>query len=114
MSALHVADTGLFVAIGQPSNPRHRAVRSFAARNGISFVFPEHVYDELTVDNSADPPPVDTAIEEGWAEIDERIDYTDSVVSTAMDGGRRFNATADKSPKDATAKVEYADEGNGQ
>ena len=40
MSAIHVADTGLFVAIGQPSNPRYQAVRSFAARNGIAFLLP--------------------------------------------------------------------------
>ncbi|MFW6046120.1 MAG: hypothetical protein ACOC8O_04610 [Natronomonas sp.] len=108
MSAIHVADTGLFVAIGQPSNPRHRAVRSFAARNGITFVLPEHVYDELTVDDAADSPPIDTAIEEGWAEIAEPIDYTDSLVSRAMDGVRRFIANADDRPEDEIERADTA------
>lgn len=108
MSALHVADTGLFVAIGQPSNPRYRAVRSFAARNGITFVLPEHVYDELTVDAAADPPPIDTAIEAGWAEVADPIDYTDSFVSSAMDGVRRFIANADDRPEDEIERADTA------
>jgi len=108
VSAIHVAHTGLFVAIGQPANPRYRAVRSFAARNGITFLLPEHVYDELTVDDSADPPPIDTAIEEGWAEIAEPIDDTDSFVSSAMDGVRRFIPNADDRPEDEIERTDTA------
>ena len=66
MSALHIADTGLFVAVGQPSNSRYQAVRRFARRNDITFVLPERVYEELTVDESGvRAPPPDTAIDEG-------------------------------------------------
>ncbi len=108
MSTIHVADTGLFVAIGHPSNPRYRTIRSFAGRNGITFVLPEHVYDELTVDDDADPPPIDSAIEEGWAEIAEPIDYTDSFVSSAMDGVRRFIANADDRSEDDIERADTA------
>lgn len=48
MSTLHIADTGLFVAMGQPSNSRYQAVRRFARRNDITFVLPERVYEEVT------------------------------------------------------------------
>lgn len=41
MSAIHVADTGIFLAMGSPSNQRYRAVRRFARRNEITFVLPE-------------------------------------------------------------------------
>ena len=66
MSRLHIADTGLFVAMGQPSNSRYQAVRQFARRNDVTFVLPERVYEELTVDESdVEAPPIDTAIDEG-------------------------------------------------
>lgn len=44
MNALHVADTGLFVAMGRPTNSRYQAVRRFARRNDVTFVIPERVY----------------------------------------------------------------------
>jgi hypothetical protein len=51
VSALHIADTGLFVAMGQPSTSRYKAVRRFARRNDITVLLPERVYEELTVDD---------------------------------------------------------------
>jgi hypothetical protein len=51
VSRLHIADTGLFVAMGQPSNSHYQTVRRFARRNDITFVLPERVYEELTVDD---------------------------------------------------------------
>ena len=66
MSRLHIADTGLFVAMGQPSNSRYQAVDRFARRNDITFVLPERVYDELTAnDPDVETLPVDAATEEG-------------------------------------------------
>lgn len=73
MSRLHIANTGLFVAMGQPSNSRYQAVRRFARRNDITFV-PERVYKELTVDDPAvEEVPVDTAIDEEWRRLQRRI-----------------------------------------
>lgn len=66
MSTLHIADTGLFVAMRQPSNSRYQAVRQFARHNNITFVLPERVDEELTPDSSTiRTTPVETAIEEG-------------------------------------------------
>jgi predicted nucleic acid-binding protein len=48
VSGIHIADTGFFVALGQPENPRYQRVRTFARRNEIVFLVPERVYDELT------------------------------------------------------------------
>ena len=57
VSERHIADTGLFVALGQPTNRRFRAVRRTARREGIRFVVPVRVYEELTADTSAETPP---------------------------------------------------------
>ncbi len=66
----HIADTGLFVAIRQPSNSRYGAVRRFAHRNDITFVLLERVYREVTVDDlDVEDVPVDTAIDEGWRQL---------------------------------------------
>lgn len=107
MSAIHIADTGLFAAMGHPSNRRYRVVRAFARQNGITFVLPERVYDELTInDPDIDNPPIDTAIDEGWARVAEPLKYTNALVSRAMDGVQRYIANADDRPAD---EIERAD-----
>jgi hypothetical protein len=59
-SRLHIADISLLVAIGQPLNGRCQAVRRFARWSDITFVLPERVYEELTVDDpEIKTPPVD-------------------------------------------------------
>jgi len=107
VTAIHIADTGLFVAMGRPSKRRYQAVRTFARRNDIVFVIPERVYDEL-IDSSSDIEtlPVDVAIEEGWARVADPLDYSQSVVSQTMDGVQRYIANADDRPAD---EVERAD-----
>ncbi|GGM50480.1 hypothetical protein [Haloarcula argentinensis] len=107
MSSLHIVDTGLFVAMGQLSNNRYKAVRRFARQNDITFVLPERVYEELTVDDSdVEAPPVDAAIDEGWADVAAPLDFSKPIVSRAMDGVQRYIANADDRPAD---EVEQAD-----
>jgi hypothetical protein len=107
VSALHVADTGLFVALGSPSNERYQAVQTFARRNGIVFELPDRVYDELTVTDTAErTPPADVAIESGWATVADPLDFSRPVVSRVMDGVQRYIANADDRP---AAQVERAD-----
>lgn len=107
MTAIHIADTGLFVAMGHPSKRRYQGVRRFARRNDITFVIPERVYDELTVNISeTETPPVDAAIEEQWARIAGQLDYSISLVSRTMDGVQRYIANADNRPAD---EIERAD-----
>ncbi|MFD1600407.1 hypothetical protein [Halobellus rarus] len=96
MSRLHIADTGLFVARGQPSNSRYQAVRRFARRNDVTVVLSERVYEELTVDDpDVEAPPVDAAIDEGWATVASPLEFSESVVSRVMDGVQRYIANAD-------------------
>ena len=109
MSALHIADTGLFVAMGQPSNSRYQAVRRFARRNDITSVLPERVYEELTVDDSdVEPPPVDTAIDEGWATVAPPLEFSASIVSRTMDGVQRYIANADDRQADEVERADAA------
>ncbi|GAA0313783.1 hypothetical protein GCM10009066_28370 [Halarchaeum salinum] len=101
MTAIHIVDTSLFVAMGQPSNRRYLAVRTFARRNDITFVLPERVYDELTAEvDGVDTPPIDTAIEAGWTRVAAPLDYSLGLVSRMMDGVQRYIANADDRPAD--------------
>jgi hypothetical protein len=70
-------------------------------------VVPEQVYDELTdATVEVDEIPVDSAIEQGWVRIAEPVDYSESLVSRAMDGVQRYIASADDRPAD---EIERAD-----
>jgi hypothetical protein len=107
VSSIHIADTGVFVAIGRPSNHRYRALRTYARRNEIVFVVPRRVYDELTADDSdLATPPIEQVIEEDWATVGEQLDFTNPLVSRVMDGVRRFIASADDRNED---DIEQAD-----
>jgi tagatose-1,6-bisphosphate aldolase len=107
VSTLHIADTGLFVAMGQSSNSRYEAVRRFARRNDITFVLPERVYEELTPDAATTrTTPVETAIEEGWATVADPLVFSKPIVSRVMDGVQRYIANADDRSAD---EVERAD-----
>ncbi|AFO59508.1 hypothetical protein [Natrinema sp. J7-2] len=109
MSRVHIADTGLFVAMGQPSNIRYQAVRRFARRNDITFVLPERVYEELTVDDpDVEAPPVDAAIDEGWATVAAPLEFSEPVVSRVMDGVQRYIANADDRPADEVERADAA------
>ena len=109
MSALHIADTGLFVAMGQPSNSRCQAVRRFARRYDIAFILPERVYEELTVNEpNVEEVPVDTAIDEGWATVAASLEFSEPVVSRVMDGVQRYIANADDRPADEVERADAA------
>ncbi|AEH39272.1 hypothetical protein [Halopiger xanaduensis] len=109
MSRLHIADTGLFVAMGQPSNSRYQAVRRFARRNDVTFVLPERVYEELTIDEpDVEAPPIDAAIDEGWATVAAPLEFSEPVVSRVMDGVQRYIANADDRPADEVERADAA------
>jgi len=109
VSRLHIADTGLFVAMGHPSNNRYKAVRRFARRNDVTYLLPERVYEELTVDDlDVENPPVDTAIDEGWATVVAPLEFSEPVVSRVMDGVQRYIANADDRPADEVERADAA------
>jgi hypothetical protein len=111
VSAIHIADTGFFVALGKPSKERYQRVRTFARRNDIVFVVPERVYEELTSTDSselltAEPIPVDIGIDEGWVRVADPLEYTNPLVSKTMDDIQRYIANADDRSED---EIERAD-----
>jgi hypothetical protein len=109
VSALHIADTGLFVAMGQPSNSRYQAVRRFARRNDVTYLLPERVSEELTVDDpDVEAPPVDAAADEGRATVAAPLEFSEPVVSRVMDGVQRYIANADDRPADELERADAA------
>jgi len=109
VSRLHIADTGLIVAMGQPSNSRYQVVRRFDRRNDVTFVLPERVYEELTVDDTdVEDVPVDAAIDEGWATVAAPLEFSGPIVSRAMDGVQRYIATADDRTADEVERADAA------
>jgi predicted nucleic acid-binding protein len=100
VSALHIADTGFFIALGDPSNERYQRVRTFAKRNEITFLVPERIYGELigTENEEIDEAraiPIDVAINDGWVRVADPLEYTNPIVSKTMDGIQRYIANAD-------------------
>lgn len=111
MSAIHIADTGFFVALGDPSNERYQQMRTFAERNEIVFVVPERIYEELTGSEDseiveAEPIPIDAAIDEVWVQVADPLEFTNPIVSKTMDGIQRYIANVDERPAD---EIERAD-----
>ncbi|MFH5800517.1 hypothetical protein [Haladaptatus sp. CMAA 1911] len=109
MSNIHIADSGMFIALGQPTNSRYQHVRAFVRKNDIVFLLPERVYEEIAgTTGETKRPLIETAIEEGWAQIADPLDYTISVVSQAMDGVQRYIANADDRPADEVERADAA------
>jgi len=95
--------------MGQPSNNRYKAVQRFVRRNDITFILPKRVYEELAAgESNARMPPVDTAIEEGWVTVAPPLEFSDPVVSRAMDGVQRYIANADDRPVDEVERDDAA------
>lgn len=90
----HVADTGLFVWLGGPQ-PESTGPSKFdtmarlAQSEGIVFTIPRQVYDELTADvdtgYTTSLAVVNDAIEAGWVEVADPLDFTIGPVSTVFD-----------------------------
>ena len=74
-----------------------------------TFILPERVYEELTVDNpDVEAPPIDAAIDEGWATVAAPIEFSEPVVSRVMDGVQRYIANADDWPTDEVERADAA------
>jgi hypothetical protein len=99
----------MFIALGNPTNSRYQKVRAFARKNDIVFLLPERVYEEIAgTAGETKKPPIETAIEEEWAQVADPLDYTLSVVSQAMDGVQRYIANADDRPADEVERADAA------
>lgn len=67
------------------------------------------MYEELTVDDSdLKAPPIDAAIDKGWATVVSPLEFSEPVVSRVMDGVQRYIANADDRPADEVERADAA------
>lgn len=97
MTTVYLADTGVFVRAGGPTNEKYRRLRRAVRKANASLLIPQRVYEELGGDPDDQAYPSGTnrwqaGIEEGWIVVADELDHTDRVVSTVMDAARRFIA----------------------
>lgn len=102
-SVAWVADTGLFIACGRQQNNKYTALEGFAQRNGLTFVIPQRVYEELGGAPDRSTPgqtPINSAIDAGWVTVANEPDYSNSAVAQVMDEVRLFIAHSSNRDED--------------
>lgn len=113
MTTAYVADTGVFVRCGGPDNEKFQRLRRAVRRADVTLHVPRRVFEELGGDPAADAyssesiPHID-GFEEGWILVADPLDYSHSLVSTVMDGARRFIADETGRDEDAIEKADTA------
>lgn len=107
----HVADTNLFIAFGRSESGNFSTLERIAQQHNLTFIIPQRVYDELTVNRSeyttADSA-IDLALDSGWATLANDLDYTNPTVSDTMDIIRRYIAAAAEESEDTVEKTDTA------
>jgi len=99
-----LVDTNVFVAVGDPENAKYQSLREYAIRRDLTLSVPRRVKRELSAMHIADR--VESAVDDGWADVVAPPSPTDSAAVAAMDSVRR--EIARRSPKDEH-EVEKAD-----
>jgi hypothetical protein len=79
----------------------------------VSLLIPQRVYEELSGDPTTKTYPSGNipyadGFEEEWITVAKELDYTNSLVSTVMDEGRRFIANETDRSKDLIEKADTA------
>ena len=101
----HLIDTNLFIRF-----ERHDTIgllKRAVTEHGIVLLVPQRVYEELTPESYPyDQPPIDDAIESGWVQVLNEVDYSNPVVSATMDMVRQYISVATDRPEHM---VEQAD-----
>ena len=85
-----LVDANIFFAIGRPSNPQYRQFRNAVRNADIVCKLPRRVIGEL---GGPEMDRVQTALEEGWAEIIDTPSPADGDAVTASDIARRTIAS---------------------
>jgi len=110
MTTRYVADTGVFVRCGGPDNEKYQQLRRAVRRAEARLLVPRQVYDELggSAAETYGRPRWEQGFEEGWIALADDLDYTNPVVSTAMDETRRFIANETGRDEDVIEKADTA------
>ncbi|MEE6209491.1 hypothetical protein U3A55_04865 [Salarchaeum sp. III] len=113
MTTVYIADTGVFVRCGGPDNDKFQRLRRALRQADVSLRVPQRVYEELGGDPAAEAYPSGNipypdGFEEGWIVVADELDYTNPLVSTMMDGARRFIANETDRDEDITEKADTA------
>lgn len=101
----HIIDANLFIRFERHDtvNLLERAV----TERDVVLLLPTRVYDELTPESYPyGTPPIEDAIEVGWVQLLEEVDYSNPVVSATMDMVRQYIAAATDRPEHT---IEQAD-----
>ena len=106
----YIADTGVFVRCGGPDNEKYQRLRRAVRQAGVSLLVPRRVYEELGGDPDDEAYPSSNSrwqegVDEGWIQIADELDDTNSRVSRVMDAARRFIANDTDRPEDMMEKV---------
>jgi len=99
-----LVDTNVFVAVGDPDHEKYQALKSVVQREGVVLQVPERVLKELETMQTANR--VETAVEDGWAELIEPPEPTDGDAIRAMDFTRRAIANQTDRPEHEVEKAD--------
>lgn len=109
--ATWVVDTGVFIACGRQGQDKYRALERFARRNGLTFVIPQRVHEELGGAPDRSTPgqtPINSAINDGWVTVADELDYANPLVSRVMDFVRSYIARESNRSEDTVEKTDTA------
>ena len=94
----HIIDANLFIRF-----ERHDTVdllERAVIEQHIELLLPTRVYDELTPESYPyGIPPIEDAIDAGWVQLLDEIDYSNPVVSVTMDMVRQYIAAVTDRPE---------------
>lgn len=113
MTAVYLADSGVFIRCGGPDNAKYRRLRRAVRNADISLYIPQRVYEELGGGPETDGYPSATipwqeGIDEGWIVLADSLEYSNPIVSGIMDAARRYIANETGRSEDLIEKADTA------
>lgn len=111
MTAVYLADSGVFIRCGGPGMGKYQRLRRALRNADETLVVPRRVYEELG--GTPDPYPSSeipwqAGFDEGWITVADPLEYSNPTVSGIMDATRRFIANETDRSEDAVEKADTA------
>ncbi len=111
MTAVYLADSGVFIRCGGPDREKYQRLRRAVRDADRTRYIPRRVYEELGGTPDAYPSsaiPWQEGIDEGWITVASPLEYSNPIVSGVMDASRRFIANETDRPEDVIEKTDTA------